>query len=107
MLWHDVYEPQGAGVKLAGSFQDSVYNLQMDPDAERREDCKWIARRCVEPVWEVERSRGIPPGTIKANKESMGQQAAVDSTKISAALRRLRRNWLKPPLAKSPSAQPA
>lgn len=77
-LWIEKYQPKGAPIELIGSFYDSIDNLIMDPDAERMADCKWIARRCVHPVWQVEQDYGLPPGSLKAQMESIGQQAMVD-----------------------------
>jgi hypothetical protein len=51
----------------------------MDPDSEKIEDCKWIARRCVHPVWEVERMYGLPAGSLKGTLESYSRQADVSA----------------------------
>ena len=69
----------GNGRMLPILEYDTQDNLLIDPDAERDGDAKVILRRFVEPVWEVEASRGLEPGTLKANYESYKQYAAVEA----------------------------
>lgn len=76
-LWTELYTPPGSQMRFAGSFYGSVDDLILDPDAETIDDCKWIMRRCVEPVWKVEEDYGLAPGTIRGNLESNGQQGLV------------------------------
>src|ERR1700676_594976 len=58
VLWPEVYNPPGSQMKMVGSFYDTVDNLAIDPDAESIEHAKWVARRCMHPVWEVEKEYG-------------------------------------------------
>lgn len=74
VLWPEIFVTQG-GRRLVGSFYDTVDNLIIDPDMELESEAKWIGRRCIHPVWDVERTYELPPGTIKANLESVGSQA--------------------------------
>lgn len=67
VLWTEVYNPPGGGPKMVGSFYDTVDNLAIDCDFETIDGAKWIARRCVHPVWEVERIYGLAPGTLKGH----------------------------------------
>lgn len=76
VLWTEIYYPKGTGIRLVGSFYDTVDNLFIDPDMESRKDAKWIARRRVRPVWEVERQYSLKPGTLRGNVESYNAQAA-------------------------------
>jgi hypothetical protein len=78
-LWTEVYMPRGSSRKMVGSFFDTVDNLVIDPDAESLQDAQWVARRCVHPVWEVEREYGLRPGSIRGSVESIGRAAEVDS----------------------------
>ena len=75
-LWTEVYYPKGTGIRLVGSFYDTVDNLFVDPDMESMKDAKWIARRRVRPVWEVEKQYNLKPGTLRGNVESYNAQAA-------------------------------
>lgn len=75
-LWTEVYQSP-AGGKMVGSFYDSVDNLVIDPDMPSLRSAKWIARRHLEPVWEVERKFGYPPDYLKGHMESLGRQAEV------------------------------
>jgi hypothetical protein len=77
VLWHEIYYPRGAQFKMVGSFHDTVDNLVIDPDCDTLTDAKWIARKCVHPVWQVEQEYGLAPGTLKGNMESTDQQVAV------------------------------
>jgi hypothetical protein len=80
LLYTELYTPEGSpGMKMVGSFFDSVDNLVVDPDGESLNECKWIARRCVHPVWQVEDDYGLPRGTLKGNIESYNRQAEVAS----------------------------
>jgi Ni,Fe-hydrogenase III small subunit len=76
-LWTEIYTAP-TGLKMVGSFYDTIDNLYLDPDAEKLDDCKWIARRCMHPVWEVEREYGLPAGSLKPNAESWDSQADYD-----------------------------
>ncbi len=78
-LWTEVYRPPGLNWKMIGSFFDSSRNLVVDPDPERMDDCKWIARRCCHPVWEVEREFGLPAGSLRGTAESHDSFAATDA----------------------------
>lgn len=53
LLWTEMYQPYPNGPQLIGSFYDTVDNLVFDPDADTFDEAKWIARRCVHPIWEV------------------------------------------------------
>jgi hypothetical protein len=72
--WCELYAPPGSRIKYPKSYFDSVDNLVVDPDADRWEDVKWVARKCTHPVWQVEEEYGLPPGTIKGNYESYNSQ---------------------------------
>lgn len=78
--WHEVYRPAGGQMKMVGSFYDSVDNLAIDADGESLDSAKWIARRCVHPVWQVEDEYGLPRGTLKGNAESNSQQVELGDT---------------------------
>ncbi len=88
-LWTEVYKPPGAVHKLVGSFFESVDNLQIDPDATSLDDAKWIARRCVHPVWEVEQRFGLPAGTLRGNYESVNMTAATDTDPLGDYYRKV------------------
>lgn len=74
-LWTESYQPKGFPSPLVRSVYDSGMNLVLDPDPDRRKDCMWMARKCVHPIWEVEREYNLEPGLIKADAESYNQQA--------------------------------
>lgn len=75
-LWPRPYFMPGSQRVLTGCFYDSIDNLLIDPDATSLSDAKWIAQRCVQPVWEVERTFGLPEGSLagKGNYESADAQ---------------------------------
>ena len=77
LLWAEPYRPAGSPFTLVGSFYDSVDNLVIDPDLESLQHAQWVARRCVHPVWWVEREYGLPPGTLRGTLESYNQAASV------------------------------
>jgi hypothetical protein len=76
-LWTELRQPPGSSIRIAASLFDSVDNLMVDPDAPSLEKATWIARKCVHPVWQVERDYGLPPGTLKGNMESQAIQAEI------------------------------
>lgn len=88
LLYPEVYQPPGAPYRLVGSFFDSVDNLVIDPDATSLRDAKWVARRCVHPVWEVEREYRLPPGSIRGNLESFSQTAEVNTNEYGDYFRK-------------------
>lgn len=80
LLYTEVYTPpNGTGIKMVGSFFDSVDNLVIDPDMESLDNAKWIARRCCHPVWQVEQEYGLEPGSIKGHLESWDRQAEISA----------------------------
>lgn len=84
LLWTELYTPPGANFKMVRTRHDSVDNLVADPDAERQEDWKWIAQRCVHPIWEVEQKYGLPVGSLKGNRESWNSYAETTGDKERA-----------------------
>lgn len=74
-LWTEMYSPDGTEYKYPRSVYVSVDDIVIDPDAEYWEDVQWIARRCVHPVFEVEREYGLEPGTIKGHYSSKENQS--------------------------------
>lgn len=77
-LWTELASPIGSGIRLPGTFYKTVDDVVLDPDAEDLRHCKWIAVRCVHPVWEVEKYYNLPPNTLRANFESFNQQAGMN-----------------------------
>lgn len=74
VLWTEIFV-HPSGFKTPGSFFDPIRNLLLDPDAKRVQDCMWIARECVHPVWEVEDEYGWKRGTMAGSLESASRQA--------------------------------
>jgi hypothetical protein len=73
--WHELHQPPGATIKLAGSFYDSIDNLVWDPDADEFEDIRWAARRRVRPVDEVAAEFGLTREDLKGHIESYSSRA--------------------------------
>lgn len=78
LLWTELYSPPGTEMKVVKSSWDSTDNLLVDPDAYQFKKAQWIARRCIHPVWQVERDFGLRPGSIKGNLESQAKQADIE-----------------------------
>lgn len=76
-IWTKEYQPKGFPSSMVGSFHDSIRNLVLDPDPDRRKFCMWMAQKCVHPIWEVEREYDLEPGVIKADAESYNMQAEI------------------------------
>ena len=90
-VWPRPYFMPGSQRVLTGCFYDSVDNLLIDPDATSLEEAKWIAQRCIQPVWEVERTFGLPEGSLrgKGSHESSDAQAGRDNNDWSKIDRRV------------------
>ena len=80
LLWTEKYVPEGQQISMVGSFFDSVDHFLMDPDAETLDDAKWIARRCIHPMWQVERDYGLQPGVLKGVSESAEQASQLNAS---------------------------
>lgn len=78
-LWTELYSPPGSTMKIVRSLWGSTDDLLIDPDAPSIDKALWIARRCVHPVWQVERDYGLRQGSIRGNCESQAQQISVDN----------------------------
>lgn len=74
--WTELEEQVGTGVKMVGSFYDSIDNLVMDCDAECHEDVQWVARKRTMSLREAEKKFQLAPGTLDeyATHESAMQQ---------------------------------
>ena len=81
-LWTEMHSPHGSNIQMPRSVYVSVDDIVIDPDAQYWEDVQWIARRCVQPVWKVEREYGIEE-RIRGNKSSANRQAEIKSTSKS------------------------
>ena len=77
-LWTELYSPPGTEMKVVRSLWDSTDHLLCDPDAHSFNKCQWIAKKCISPVWQVERDFGLRTGSIKGNFESQAKQADID-----------------------------
>jgi hypothetical protein len=73
--WHELYQPPGSAVRLAGSFYDSIDNLVWDPDADEFEDIRWVARKRVQPIDEVSAKFGLSREDLKGHIESYSSRA--------------------------------
>lgn len=69
----ELYKPEGGDFVMVGSFHESADNVVYDPDVQNRTHATWMARRCIHPVWQVERKFGRKPGSLKANLESLAK----------------------------------
>lgn len=78
LLYTEVYTVPGSNFKMIGSFNDSTDNLVLDPDARKLADCKWVARECSHPVWQVEDEYGLERGSLKGNRESWNSFAGSE-----------------------------
>ena len=76
-----------SGLRGVGSFYKPIRQLVLDPDADRLKDCQWVALECCHPVWAVEREYGLPPGSLKGNKESAGRMMMTEDDKDENAKR--------------------
>jgi hypothetical protein len=76
--WHELYEPPGSSVKMAGSFFDTIDNLVWDADADELDDIRWAARRRIQPINEVAAKFGLRPEDLKGHLESYSARAEED-----------------------------
>lgn len=84
-LWSEVVTMPGTGLRLPASKYDTVDNLIMDPDGETIEECKWIARRCCHPIWQVyQEYPGLEPGVLRGTMESWNSLAETDGDRMKA-----------------------
>jgi hypothetical protein len=67
--WTELVNDQSTGVRMVGSFADSVDNLVLDPDATEIEDITWCARRCIHPIDVVARQYGLDVDDLRGNLE--------------------------------------
>jgi hypothetical protein len=74
--WHELYQPPGSNVRMAGSFFDSIDNLVWDPDADDFPDIRWCARKRIQPIDEVAAKFGLTRDDLKGHMESYASQSA-------------------------------
>lgn len=80
VLWTELYQPNPVSHSLVGSFYDSIDNLFLDPDADLLEDCKWAARKCVTPVWQLAAEHGIDEEYLRKRAKVMSVNGLAEST---------------------------
>lgn len=80
-LWVHPYSMPGSDRTLTGCFHEPPEDLIYDPDFKTPQKCKWIARKHVQPHWQVERRFKLPAGSLKgkATLESGWHYAEVAS----------------------------
>jgi hypothetical protein len=77
LLWTELVESPDQQFRAVVSRFDSVDHLLVDPDATSLRDCRWVARRCIQPLWQVERDYGLPKNLLKGNIESIATQGDI------------------------------
>ena len=84
-MWTEFYQsPGNTQAKMIGSFFETVDNLLIDPDMPQMRDAKWIARKRILPVWEIEKKYQLPPGLIKGSMETTDTIAGIEAGPLSA-----------------------
>ncbi len=85
-LWTEMFTMYPGGPQLIGSFQDTIDNLLIDPDAETIEEAWWVARKRIQPFWEVADKFGYDHKYIRekcCDYESVNKQGQeIDSANI-------------------------
>lgn len=74
LLWHELVESPDQSFRAVVSRFDSVDHLLIDPDCTSLANARWIARRCIQPLWQVERDYGLRRNSLKGNLESVAAQ---------------------------------
>lgn len=87
-LWTEMFSPDGTDYSYPRSTYVSVDDIVIDPDAEYWEDVTWIARRCVHPIYDVEREYGYQEGTLKGHFSSRDNQSSHHNPGTKAAKKR-------------------
>jgi hypothetical protein len=59
------YKMPGSDKVLTGTFHESPFNILLDPDHNKVEDCKWVAIIHEESYTDVEERFSLKPGTLK------------------------------------------
>lgn len=80
VVWTDLYSVPASKMRVVRTQWDSVNNLLCDPDGPSFRRCEWVARRCVHPVWQVERDFNLRRGSVRGNLESHAKQSDVETT---------------------------
>ena len=59
------YTMPGSDLQLTGCFHCPPEDLIYDPDFKTSQQCKWVARKHIQPHWQVERKFKLPKGALK------------------------------------------
>ena len=80
--------PNGSRI-LTGCFHESPYNIILDPDFEKLDDCRWMAIKHTDPYYEVEERFELPAGSLKnkATIESSWANSELSTDDMSPANR--------------------
>lgn len=79
LMYTELYQPPGSSIRYPRSVYLNADDYLKDPDAAYQEDVEWIAIRREQPVHRVEEKFGLPPGSIRGQKQSMESQAFKQS----------------------------
>lgn len=93
VILHEMYTPPGSQWAIPKATWVSVDDLLVDPDARSLKDAMWIAIRCQEPIWKVEREYQLEEGALQNTAATVGiesttRQAEVDVGKLGSHYRR-------------------
>jgi hypothetical protein len=72
-------ETDPTGAKSVTSNYVNIDDFLMDPDATDQKDILWCAVKCVHPVWEVERTYNLLPGSLKDKASLESHQAQAEN----------------------------
>lgn len=81
VVWMSLWQSSQGGMRMPYAAWDSVDNLLLDPDAEKLNEARWCAQRCVEPYWVLADRYGIDRELLRpyARRESLNQQGTTNS----------------------------
>jgi hypothetical protein len=90
VVYHEMHTPPGSATSLPRTCWVSVDDVLIDPDATTLKDATWVALRCREPRWIVERDRGLEEGELSGagTDESATRAADVDNAKYGSHYRK-------------------
>jgi hypothetical protein len=77
-LGYTSLETDAIGGKAVVTEHVDIDDFLMDPDATDRRDILWCGIKCVHPVWEVERTYNLLPGSLKDKASLESHQAQAE-----------------------------
>lgn len=99
VLWTEIAElpspNPGQKSRLPMTTFVPMEDVIFDPTARRLKDCKWVARRCIKPTWQVAAEYGVPEEDLDATIASVTAEESYQCLTVRSGIDERKHSALK------------